>query len=376
MPHPFNRMFVPGNVGPAGVNGMPAGDFDPFQMLFGPGGFSNAAADFGGMPGWGPGGFQMPMQQQADPRPSGPPATSAATLRSLPRIKVTPYDLAANEGTECSICLDELVAGQPALRIPCGHLYHEDCVKDWLKKSNECPVCRFELPTDDAEYERGRRMRMAGRKLRMRMQDLTVKTVQELQRLAGFIAVDVKGCLEKSDLVERIAASPQVQIIQMDPCEAAGASSPSGSPGIFSSAQLDGLCIAEVKALMERLGVDSSGCLEKADMLQRLGLSGRILVTNDDTEACGAEPQQGRQSTASREQPDVVMGDASAGDTAAGSAAEAPTVEVGPLTGKSVGELRQLAHRLGVSLDGCLEKGELVQRIQAAPGLRISSHAA
>merc|ERR1719343_1813791 len=110
----------------------------------------------------------------------------------------------------------DLTAGETALRIPCGHLFHEDCVKDWLKKSNECPVCRFELPTDDAEYEKGRQSRMAGRKIRLRRADLDVKTVQELRRLAGFIAVNVRGCLEKSEIVERIASSPKVKIVEAD----------------------------------------------------------------------------------------------------------------------------------------------------------------
>merc|ERR1719277_2434427 len=135
------------------------------------------------------GAGQQPQQAQPD-RSAGPPPTAAATLRSLPRIKVTAYDIAANEGTECSICLDELVAGEPALRIPCGHLFHEECVKDWLNKSNECPVCRFELPTDDAEYEKGRRQRMADRKIRLRREDIAVKSAQELRRLAEFLKID------------------------------------------------------------------------------------------------------------------------------------------------------------------------------------------
>lgn len=378
---------VSGGAGPEG--------FDPFQMFFGPAGMEGAGADphlaerlFSGAHGFAPPAPQQSEQQK------GPPPTSAATLRSLPKIKVKPYDLIANESNECSICLEDLVAGQPALRIPCGHLYHEECVKDWLRKSNVCPVCRFELPTDDAEYERGRRMRMAGRKLRMRQQDLTVKTVQELQRLANFIAVDVKGCLEKSELVDRIAASPKVQIIPADGSEGASASSassgtPTSGQPICSPMQLEAFSIPELKALMERLGIDFNGCLEKAEMIQRLVLSGRILVINDVVgEATGMhspaetrpEPSSLREMSTSS---DVVMGDANesgAQGSAAGQGADqsftgttrsSPTTGTAEglcLTGKSVGELRQLAQRLGVSLDGCLEKGELVQRIQAASG--------
>ena len=32
-------------------------------------------------------------------------------------------------------------------------MYHKECVLPWLEKSNTCPTCRFEMPTDDLEYE-------------------------------------------------------------------------------------------------------------------------------------------------------------------------------------------------------------------------------
>jgi len=307
-------------------------------------------------------GFHMQQQQSQEQRKEGPPPTSASALRSLPRIKVTAYDIAANESAECSICLDELVAGQPALRIPCGHLYHEDCVKDWLRKSNECPVCRFELPTDDAEHERGRRQRMAGRRLRMRRLDLTVKTVQELSRLANFIGVDVKGCLEKSELVERIASSSQVQIIPTEGMEASASSRDASAasslrPTVFSQSQLEALSIGDVQALMERLSVDTSDCTDKGDLIARLVLSGRVLVTNDSDD----RGQSGTSSAA------PAASATAAADTASARSPNSNGAGIS-LVGKSVSELRQVARRLGVSLEGCLEKREIVQRIEEAPG--------
>ncbi|KAL7558636.1 hypothetical protein ACA910_019466 [Epithemia clementina (nom. ined.)] len=59
---------------------------------------------------------------------------------------------------DCVVCTDALASGTTVMRLPpCGHVFHQDCVLQWLHKHNTCPFCRRELPTDDEEYEQERR---------------------------------------------------------------------------------------------------------------------------------------------------------------------------------------------------------------------------
>ena len=53
----------------------------------------------------------------------------------------------------CNVCKDEYKEGEEVTKLPCNHSYHPECILPWLKEHNSCPTCRFELPTDDKDYE-------------------------------------------------------------------------------------------------------------------------------------------------------------------------------------------------------------------------------
>ncbi|KAL4592691.1 hypothetical protein LXL04_005694 [Taraxacum kok-saghyz] len=99
--------------------------------------------------------YEMFFGQFADSDLSsmGRPPASKTTIENLSIVVMTEEDVEKNS-TLCAVCKDEVSVGEVAKLLPYNHRYHGDCIVPWLEIRNTCPVCRHELPTDDAEYER------------------------------------------------------------------------------------------------------------------------------------------------------------------------------------------------------------------------------
>ena len=41
----------------------------------------------------------------------------------------------------CVICMSDFAVGDPIRFLPCMHIYHKDCIEDWLVRSFTCPSC-------------------------------------------------------------------------------------------------------------------------------------------------------------------------------------------------------------------------------------------
>ena len=47
---------------------------------------------------------------------------------------------------KCAICLEKFLKTDIVKRFACGdHIFHKKCLATWLKKSNLCPLCKFDL---------------------------------------------------------------------------------------------------------------------------------------------------------------------------------------------------------------------------------------
>ncbi|XP_064626696.1 E3 ubiquitin-protein ligase RNF181-like [Lineus longissimus] len=84
-----------------------------------------------------------------------PPPASKKVVESLPSILISPTQAAT--GASCPICLGKYDEEDSVKQLPCKHRFHPTCIMPWLERTNSCPVCRHELPTDDKEYEEFRK---------------------------------------------------------------------------------------------------------------------------------------------------------------------------------------------------------------------------
>merc|ERR1712232_1446103 len=129
-------------------------------------------------------------------------------------------------------------------------------------------------------YEHGRKARMAERKIRLRMSELCTKSLAELRHLAEHLDIGTEGCSETQELVDRIAASPHVEILE--PLEAGDslrvAECPSDVPPANASslARFGTMRVVDLKAEMRRLGIDARDCTEKDDLIKRLLFAGVV----------------------------------------------------------------------------------------------------
>jgi len=81
------------------------------------------------------------MEQPSDVKPA-----TEEFVNSLSNVMLTNKEIQEN----CSVCLDNFKEELKGCKLPCGHIFHEDCIKEWLSKhNNRCPVCRVEFQASE-----------------------------------------------------------------------------------------------------------------------------------------------------------------------------------------------------------------------------------
>jgi len=201
----------------------------------------------------------------------GTPPASKKSISHLPTILVCSEDLVDESNRECCICFEEHKIGDKVTRLSCAHIYHPHCITQWLTKHCTCPVCRYELPTDDSNYEKGRKKRMAQRKPRFAQYELKRMSMKEVKSLC--IRLRLKVGVDKDEIIHRILDSGRVDVIVTpEPVE------------YDSLEDLRRMGVGKLKKAMANAGVffDAKDVVEKQDMEQIFVNSGRIVFLHPE----------------------------------------------------------------------------------------------
>eukprot|EP01103_Thecamoeba_quadrilineata_P000192 TRINITY_DN10159_c0_g1_i1.p1 TRINITY_DN10159_c0_g1~~TRINITY_DN10159_c0_g1_i1.p1 ORF type:complete len:262 (-),score=55.51 TRINITY_DN10159_c0_g1_i1:150-908(-) len=108
-------------------------------------------------------------RQQGPPQPENQQEMLEELIRSLgadvefsgggnpPASRDSRHDLRVvtieKTGENCPICQEDFPIGAKAKKMPCSHLFHDDCVIEWLEKHNSCPICRHALPSEKQHHD-------------------------------------------------------------------------------------------------------------------------------------------------------------------------------------------------------------------------------
>ena len=49
---------------------------------------------------------------------------------------------------KCAICLLKYKGVDIIKEFPCKHIFHKNCIFKWLKTSNVCPLCKYDISND------------------------------------------------------------------------------------------------------------------------------------------------------------------------------------------------------------------------------------
>ncbi|EKU21536.1 atp synthetase alpha chain -like protein [Nannochloropsis gaditana CCMP526] len=76
------------------------------------------------------------------------PAARALSPQEKARLPIAPYDPGESNlynFRECCICLTDFERTDLVRKLPCGHVYHSECVDCWFSVNSVCPLCKSDV---------------------------------------------------------------------------------------------------------------------------------------------------------------------------------------------------------------------------------------
>tara|TARA_Y100001970_G_C14131053_1_gene801735 strand:- start:900 stop:1382 length:483 start_codon:yes stop_codon:yes gene_type:complete len=65
---------------------------------------------------------------------------NSKVISKIKKNIVSPKDI--DKSSSCSICLEEFNSEKEIAFLDCKHMYHMDCIIEWIKNEVSCPLCR------------------------------------------------------------------------------------------------------------------------------------------------------------------------------------------------------------------------------------------
>lgn len=69
-------------------------------------------------------------------------------------MRLDNVDESTDNNIECAVCLDDIEVldeNHNRVTLACNHLFHSECIGQWLERHHNCPICRAEIPEKESE---------------------------------------------------------------------------------------------------------------------------------------------------------------------------------------------------------------------------------
>lgn len=90
---------------------------------------------------------ELRRRLQTDPEVGDAGPLQPTVPEEIARLRARAFDAKTESGDVCVICQAEVEEGETVVAFPCTHchIFHEECLVEWLRKKHTCPICRHGL---------------------------------------------------------------------------------------------------------------------------------------------------------------------------------------------------------------------------------------
>ena len=61
----------------------------------------------------------------------------------IDKIETIKFDIDKANFFQCGICMDSFYDEENVKSLLCGHIFHNECLKQWIQTNNNCPFCNY-----------------------------------------------------------------------------------------------------------------------------------------------------------------------------------------------------------------------------------------